>query len=216
MKIEIGEKRPDNFFECWQGQYEVFSHMEFTAGIPQLLFAVTTLKENGKSNIAFHSWSCFQGDKNGYFVVMSGLGTYTHTYANIVRTKEFCVNFLSPRYYDSLMKTIYDNGIEKDEFEVGEFNKEQSKTVKCPKIKESFLSMECKSEHIMDLSGAGKNVLIIGHVVNMAVEQDYFKGIDKKYSKEGFMYNIHSPIKYDSGKIDHVALATLNIDKVLD
>lgn len=216
LKIEIGEKRPENFSECWQGQYDCFSHFEFTAGIPQALFAITTLKESGKSNIAFHTWSCFHGDKNGYYAIMSGLGMYTHTYANIVRTGEFCVNFLSPKYYDSMMKTIYNNDIEKDEFEVGGFTKEQTSTVKCPRIKESFLTMECKSEHIMDLSGAKRNALIIGRVINMSVEEDYIKGLDKKYSKDGFMFNIHSPIKYDSGKIDHVALATLNIDKVYD
>lgn len=58
MKIEIGDKLPAHFKECWPGQYEVFSHFEYACSIiPHALFAITTLKENGKPNINFHAWS---------------------------------------------------------------------------------------------------------------------------------------------------------------
>jgi len=50
MKIEIGEQRPPHLKEYWPGQYHFFSHLEYTAGIPQLLFAISTLKENGEGN----------------------------------------------------------------------------------------------------------------------------------------------------------------------
>ena len=62
MKIEIGTERPANFNEYWPGQYEIFSHFEYVTGIPHVLFAVTTFKENGLPNVNFHSWSSFQGD----------------------------------------------------------------------------------------------------------------------------------------------------------
>ena len=32
MKLEIGERRPENFAEHWPGQYEVFSHFEYASG----------------------------------------------------------------------------------------------------------------------------------------------------------------------------------------
>jgi flavin reductase (DIM6/NTAB) family NADH-FMN oxidoreductase RutF len=179
------------------------------------LFAISTLKENGMPNIAFHSWSCFQGDKNGYFVILSGLLTHTHTYKNILRTKEFCVNFLSSNYYDNILKTIKNNHYDEDEFLIGGFSQEKAAVVNCPRIAESFLSFECVAEKIMDISGAGLSTLIIGRVVNLACENDYAQGLDKKYTQDGFMFNIHSPKNLLTGESNATAVATLKIDKII-
>lgn len=95
MKIEIGTERPANFNEYWPGQYEIFSHFEYVTGIPHVLFAVTTFKENGLPNVNFHSWSSFQGDGDGFFAILAGLYQHTHAFADILRSGEFCVNFLA-------------------------------------------------------------------------------------------------------------------------
>ena len=94
----------------------MFSHFEVTAGIPSVLFAVTTWKENGKPNVYFHSWSCFHGDKTAFFAVMGNLYQHTHTYANIQREKCFCINFLPISCYDKLVNTIHHNEWDDDEF----------------------------------------------------------------------------------------------------
>ena len=62
MKIEIEKDFPQYFKPAYPEEFELFSHFEVTAGIPTVLFAVTTWKENGKPNVCFHSWSCFHGD----------------------------------------------------------------------------------------------------------------------------------------------------------
>jgi flavin reductase (DIM6/NTAB) family NADH-FMN oxidoreductase RutF len=103
------------------------------------------VKENGKPNVCFHAWSCFQGDKEGYFALIAGINKYQHTYANIERTGSFCVNFLSQQYYDRLIETIK-NGKDDDEFELGNFTIEPSATISSPRIKESFLTLECTRE----------------------------------------------------------------------
>ena len=74
MKIEIGRDFPQHFRPSYPEEFELFSHFEVTAGIPTVLFAITTWKENGKPNVCFHSWSCFHGDKTAFFVVMGNLG----------------------------------------------------------------------------------------------------------------------------------------------
>lgn len=51
MKIEIGSSKPEKYKEYWPGQYKVFSHFEYIAGVPQPLFVISTLKENGKPNL---------------------------------------------------------------------------------------------------------------------------------------------------------------------
>lgn len=50
-KIETGAARPETFPEQWPGQCEVFSHLEYACGIPSILYAVTTYKENGLGNV---------------------------------------------------------------------------------------------------------------------------------------------------------------------
>ena len=70
MKIEIRKDFPQHFKPAYPEEFDLFSHFEVTAGIPNVLFAVTTWKENGKPNVCFHSWSCFHGDKTAFFAVM--------------------------------------------------------------------------------------------------------------------------------------------------
>ncbi|MEA4882286.1 MAG: flavin reductase [Clostridia bacterium] len=101
------------------------------------------LKENGKPNVCFHSWSSFSGDEGGFFAIMPGLGRDTRTYRSIMRTGEFCVNFLGHEYYDACIKTVQDNADDADEFAVGGFTPEESTDIKAPRIAESFLSLEC-------------------------------------------------------------------------
>ena len=48
MKIEIGKDFPQYFKPAYPEEFELFSHFEVTAGIPTVLFAITTWKENGK------------------------------------------------------------------------------------------------------------------------------------------------------------------------
>ncbi len=62
MKIEIGQKRPDWFTPAYPEMFDLFSHLEVSAAIPQALFAITTWKENGKPNLCFHSWGSFHGE----------------------------------------------------------------------------------------------------------------------------------------------------------
>ena len=107
MKIEIEKDFPQYFKPAYPEEFELFSHFEVTAGIPTVLFAVTTWKENGKPNVCFHSWSCFHGDKTAFFAVMGNLYQHTHTYANIQREKCFCINFLPI----SKIATLCDHGI---------------------------------------------------------------------------------------------------------
>ena len=67
MKIEIGTEFPAYFRPSYPEEFELFSHFEVAAGIPTVLFAITTWKANGKPNVCFHAWSCFHGDKTAFF-----------------------------------------------------------------------------------------------------------------------------------------------------
>lgn len=214
MKIELGAERPANFAEYWKGQYDVFSHFEYACGIPSPLFAVTTVKENGKPNVCFNAWSSFAGGGDGFYVIMPGIYRKGHTYKNILRTGEFVVNFLSKDYYDACIRTIGQNGDETDEFEAGGFTREKAAKISTPRINEAFLCIECKKIKDIVLEENADTSVIIGKVLHVAALEDYAKGIDKKYGDDGFMMNIHAPKNLLTGEGKPSALAVCKIVRV--
>lgn len=213
MKIEISKDFPNYFKSSYPEEFELFSHFEVTAGIPTVLFAITTWKENGKPNVCFHSWSCFHGDKTAFFVVMGNLYQHTHTYTNIKREKCFCINFLPISYYGQLVDTIKENDLETDEFEAGKFNLSKAHTIHAPMINEAFMNIECTLKSVEDLSGAGMTAMIIGQIQHISVDRDYAQGYEKRYGKDGFMMLVPAPQDLVTGKSNQSAIATINIEK---
>jgi flavin reductase (DIM6/NTAB) family NADH-FMN oxidoreductase RutF len=210
MKIEIGSTKPDNFVDRWQGEFEIFSHFEMALGIPHTLFLITTLKENGKPNVCFQSWSSFYGDCGGYYVI-TPLLMKSHTFHNILRDKEFCVNFISAQYYGACYQTIFNNQDETDELEAGGFTPEAPSRIAVPRIKEAFMSLECRLNSENDLSGKGIQSLVIGEVLSAAVEDEYLNGSEKKYGPDGFMYYGYALKDFASGDQGERKVATLNV-----
>ena len=212
MKIEIGKEFPTYFQSAYPEEFELFSHFETTSAIPQVLFAITTWKENGMGNVCFHSWSCFHGDHTKFFAVMGGLYQHTHTYANIKREGCFCINFLPIRYYDQLINTIHDNEIESDEFKAGKFTLSHAKKIHAPRIEESFLTLECTLKEDMDLSGAGITTMIVGEVIYAWIEETMASGY-ARHGEDGFMMLIPAPQNLKSGEPGQTAIANLDIKK---
>lgn len=211
LKREIGMDSSELLYENWPGQFESFSHMEFACSIPQVLFLISTVKPNGKPNLCFHSWSSFGGDAGGYFAVMQNVAHCTHTYQNIVREGEFCINFVSADYYSNCIATIINNSAMDDEFEAGNFTLEKSLKIKTPRVKQSFMSLECQLACNVDLSRRGINSMIIGRVLNAAIEEKYIEGVDARYGRKGFMFNIHEPADYATGQLNDTHVASLEV-----
>ena len=211
MKLEIGKEFPQHFKPLYPEEFEICSHFEVTAAIPTVLFAVTTWKENGKPNVCFHAWSCFHGDKTAFFAVMGNLFQHTHTYANILREKCFCINFLPIDCYGRLVETIHQNEYGADEFAAGGFTVSDAKTIHAPVIGEAFVNMECTLKDVQDLSGAGIAAMVVGEVQHVSVEEEYVKGYEKRYGKDGFMMLIPAMQNLLTGESGQSAIATVDI-----
>ncbi len=190
MKIEIGKNKPANFTEAWPGELNMFSHFECGAVVPNVLSMITTLKENGKPNACFYAGITFAGGPEHYYVIMPW-GGKSHTYFNILRDKEFCVNFISSKYCGACEKTIENNGDEDDEINAGGFTSEPCKTIKIPRLGEAFISLECKLVEVHDIAGLGKDNILIGEVQLAHVEENYHL-LDKICGADGFMWGINS------------------------
>lgn len=215
MKVEINETKPAHFTESWPGQYRIFSHYECVCGVPSVMFLITTLKENGAYNACLHAWSTFAGDRGGFFAVMAGLMQDAHTYRNILRDREFCVNFLSADYYDNCIRTIEQNGDETDEIAAGGFTAEPARLIRSPRIREAFLVYECTLESYTDLSGEGISSTIIGRVRHAAVTEER-KDVDAMCGERSFMFNIHSPKDPRTGEGERSAVAKLEAVRYLN
>ena len=205
MKIEISQ-RPDSYTEYWPGQLEGGNFFGYVCGLPSVLDAITTVKENGKTNVNFHMGAAYISDKSGHYAIVP-LGKYCHTYANILRTGEFVINYLSKRYYDACAATI-GNDDDADEFASGGFTREPAKTVSAPRVAEAFLSVECKFENELDF-GDG---VIVGKVTNVALAEEYSGDIDGKYGDDGFMLYM-MPKSVKTGKqVD--AMGVCKVEKI--
>ena len=211
MKLQVGTERPGHFQPGYPEQWDIVSHLECAAGIPQALFAITTRKENGQPNVCFHSWSCFHGDKTAFFAVLGGLFQHTHTYANILREGVFCLNFLPLSAYEGLCKTILYNQEDLDEIQAGGFTLEPATTLDAPCIRESFLQLECTLEEAKDLSGAGITAMVTGRVRQVRVEEAYAKELDRRYGPAGFMLLASAPQNLQTGQASPSRILTLNI-----
>ncbi len=211
MKLQVGTERPGHFQPGYPEQWDIVSHLECAAGIPQALFAITTRKENGQPNVCFHSWSCFHGDKTAFFAVLGGLFQHTHTYANILREGVFCLNFLPLSAYEGLCKTILYNQEDLDEIQAGGFTLEPAATMDVPCIRESFLQLECTLEEAKDLSGAGITAMVTGRVQQVRVEEAYAKALDRRYGPAGFMLLASAPQNLQTGQASPSRILTLNI-----
>jgi flavin reductase (DIM6/NTAB) family NADH-FMN oxidoreductase RutF len=189
MKHEIGPEKPETLKEEWPGQWSVFSFYEQLCCVPGVLYLVTTQKESGKTNAGWFSSVSFHGDGGGHFALLPGIMQSTHTYQNIVREKEFVVNFLSSDYDVHCRKTIGKTPDGLDELEAAGLTAEASKAISTPRVKEAFLSFECKLVSVTDLSGRGMNALLIGRVVNAGVDENHrsIPSICKNFS-----YNIRA------------------------
>ena len=211
MKLQVGTERPGHFQPGYPEQWDIVSHLECAAGIPQALFAITTRKENGRPNVCFHSWSCFHGDKTAFFAVLGRLFQHTHTYANILREGVFCLNFLPLSAYEGLCKTILYNQEDLDEIQAGGFTLEPAATMDAPCIRESFLQLECTLEEAKDLSGAGITAMVTGRVRQVRVEEAYAKELDRRYGPAGFMLLASAPQNLQTGQASPSRILTLNI-----
>jgi hypothetical protein len=86
MKHELNTK-PACFKEAWQGQFKLFSWIEYVASIPQAMSVITTWKEGRIPNACLQAWTTYTGDVDGYYVVLSILN-HCHTHKNLLRDKD--------------------------------------------------------------------------------------------------------------------------------
>jgi flavin reductase (DIM6/NTAB) family NADH-FMN oxidoreductase RutF len=94
------------------------------------------------------------------------------TFENLKKIKEFTLNILSEEMKEIAKICGSYSGKEIDKFELAKLEKEKSKFVKPPMIKNCPISFECKIELMKEF---GDHYLIVGKVLNETVRKKNFK-----------------------------------------
>jgi len=213
MKHEISIEKPSNLKAAWPGKYELFSWLEYAINIPYPIFIITTLKENGKSNACLHSWGCFGGDDKGYYSMLMMLKTY-HTYENILRTEEWCINFPSFEQEKQCMRTIEENDPENDEIMDSGLTIESSREIQTPRIGECLINLECQLEWHRPLSEESGWYVFAGKIVHMAMEDEVFElDPQKRMALLNPMYNLRSTLNPLTGEAGPPGLGEVGFPK---
>lgn len=194
MKKEIGILKPEFLTEDWPGKYKTFSWLEYVVTVPNPIFLITTLKENGKANACLHSWGLLLGEEDRFMSLIAVM-KHGHTYQNIKNEKEWCINYPQYQDYPQSFDTIENNDMENDEIIDSGFHKEKPKRIHTPRIKECLANLECTFEWEKDLFPNSNWSIISGEVVHVAMEEKVMAPIPEERMKAlGLMYNIRSTI----------------------
>jgi flavin reductase (DIM6/NTAB) family NADH-FMN oxidoreductase RutF len=194
MKHEVDIATPNNLTEDWPGKYDLFSWLEYIITVPHPIFLITTRKANGAPNACLHSWGFLIGDRDNYTSLLAVLDYY-HTYANILREGEWCLNYPSFEHYPQCGETIRCNAPDNDEITDAGLTVEPAKIVKAPRIAECSVNLECRLDWHRPLYEGNRWRLMAGRVVHVAMDESVIvTDPTKRMQAMRLMYNIRGTV----------------------
>lgn len=161
--------------------------------LPRPIAVVSTLNEDGTNNVA--PFSFFTAVSASPMIIAfspfirSATGKMKDTPVNILREKEFVVNFVTEDTAKIINQTSTELEYGEDEFKFAGLTPLDSEVVKAKRVKESPIHFECKFRDRLsygETPGAGQ--IITGEVVKIHVNEDiYDKGriITSKFKPVG-------------------------------
>lgn len=178
-----------------------FSWMEFVTAIPSPLFVVTSYKANGQPNACMQSWACFNSVENRFYAILSGVNKAGHLYGTIAENSECVLNFPSADIYSRCMDTIRNNDYDADEITLSGLTAEPATMVNAPRIKECFLSLECRYMWEREITEGSPQVLMCLEVINVCMDEAHLdEDVLGRYGESGYLYNVHYPVNPDAYK----------------
>ena len=148
--------------------------------VPRPIAFVSTMSGDGVVNLAPYSFFNAVASDPPTIVFSSSRHTgfkSKDTLANIEETGEFVVNVVVDDIAEAMNITAAEYPEEVNEFDIAGLTPVSSDSVKCPRVKESPVNMECRLKQIISLgSGSHQHGLVIGEVVLMHVRDDIIDG----------------------------------------
>ncbi len=195
MKHMFGPEKPDVVSEVWPGQFTFESWLETLFALPRVISVITTRKENGASNACPDGGELLGGGTDYSSLIAVGLDG--HTYTNIMREKEWCINLISSSMESKWRKTIACNGPENDELSDAGFTIEQGETVKAPRIGECLVNLEWNHS----LYEGSKTHLFCGRITAVAVHESLIScGTEERLRALDLPYGVQDQVNPLTGE----------------
>jgi len=125
-----------------------------------------TCRYEDKDNIlpvAWHTPLSFKPELYGIVI-----GKTRYSYELIKKSRAFCINFISPKEIDLIIKTGSSSGRNMDKFKAFGIKKEECRKINCCRLKNLLAYLECKVINEVD---TGDHVMFVAKVV----EKGFFK-----------------------------------------
>lgn len=141
----------------------------FEYPIPAVMVTTGTME---KSNIMTIAWTGVLNTDPA--MVYISVRPSRYSYSTLLETKEFVINLTNEKLSYATDWCGVKSGKDFDKFKEMHLTKEKANFVKCPLIKESPVSIECRVEKTMDL---GSHTMFIARVLSIDADEKY---IDEK------------------------------------
>lgn len=198
MKHFFTTRQPEGLIEDWPGKYAIFSWLEFAITVPNPIYVVTTEKPGGVPNANLQSWGMplNEGGKNHFLMAIL---RRQHTYENILRTGEWCVNYLPRSLYALAERTIDredgQKALLRDEIRDAGLDVYESRVVSAPGIAQSKIILECRRVWNRPLVEGSAWELFCGAVVGVHADADALTADpERRIANLELMYNVRGTV----------------------
>lgn len=202
MKHVFGPDRPDYVVDGWPGQFtSIFSWLDQLFTLPRAVSVISTRKANGAPNACPDAWGTLIGGGKDYSSLVAVYLHY-HTYANILREKEWCINFPDRTMESKWDLTMRNNGPENDEISDAGFTVEPGQTIKAPRIADCLVNLECRLEWDRPLYEGSNMHLFCGRVTALAMDESLLDcGQDERLRAMSLSYLVHGQMNPLTGQV---------------
>jgi flavin reductase (DIM6/NTAB) family NADH-FMN oxidoreductase RutF len=161
---------------------EFSANYKFLIGsiLPRPIAFVSTVNEDGSNNLA--PFSFFTAVSASPMIIAfspmirSATGEQKDTPRNILRQKEFVVNFVSEGIVEKVNQASVELPYGEDEFAFAGLTPMDSDLIKAKRVKESLIHFECRyRDHISYGDKPGAGMIITGEVVKVHVHSSIFE-----------------------------------------
>jgi len=181
--------------------------------LPRPIAVVSTKNEDGSNNVAPFSFFTAVSAKPMIIafspLIRSSTGEIKDTPRNILREKEFVINFVHESLAEKINLCSTELPYGEDEFKHAGLTPISSKKIKAPRIKESLIHFECQFRDQLNYGDSpGAGMLITGEVVKVHIASEIYQ--DGKIVTSAF-----SPIGRGAGNDWIKCDSTVQLDRLM-
>lgn len=214
MRIELPVTPPAHLKEQWEGQFSLFSYYAFVIDVPNPVFIVTTLKENGLANASLSAWGMPAGGGSEPKFLLQ-VHNYTDTRRLIEQNGEFVVNYPSIGLHREALKAVTHFDADTDELLASGLTPEPSKLVKPPRIAQCFACLECRLEWMRDIETDRKaSTLVQAAVVHAAIDESVaVDSLEESHRRRQWFFHIQESVNPVNSVFDGGVFAPLDFER---